>query len=325
LLLFFKKEVLPSLPSNHKMTHSPPLLVLSRIIIDDLHFADGTMRPATPGGAGLHAAAGAALWWPKIAPVAGVGADIHEVTRGMLRSERFVPDGLLLRDPCSTRSRLVYAPDGGRTETSILGPDHFARLEVHAGDIPDGLLPAAGIYIFRDTDAAFWHSIDRISTSLGIILWELHADAATQGHLPALHAILPRVDVFSLNLSEGRGLFGDMKPDAMLDALLAAGARIVLLRMGARGAIAATPSQRLHALPPPCDVIDETGGGNSFCGGFLASLCAAPGDIERALRRASASAACAIGQFGPAPLDTDRAEAFARATPIARLAQAAMA
>jgi sugar/nucleoside kinase (ribokinase family) len=307
------------------MTASQPLLVLSRIIIDDLYFADGSVRLATPGGAGLHAAAGAALWWPKIAPVAGVGADIHDVTHGLLLGERFTGDGLLVRDSRSIRSRLTYSPNGDRTETAILGADHFARLELYAGDIPPTLLPAAGIYIFRDTDPGFWGGIERLRTALGTILWELHADAATPDHAPALQTILPGVDVFSINLSEGWGLFGDVAPDIMLDRCLAAGARLVLLRIGARGAIAATPGQRLHALPPPCDVIDETGGGNSFCGGFLASLCAAPGDVALALRRASASAACAISQIGPATGDRQRAALLADATRIAQVPQAALA
>jgi len=307
------------------MTEPRPLLVLSRIIIDDLHFADGSVRADIPGGAGLHAAAGAALWWPRVAPLAGVGSDVHDVTHGMLLGERFTTDGLQVRDPHCVKSKLTYFPNGERTESSLLGADHFARLETSTADIPPSLLPASGIYIFRDTDEAFWQGVARIRASLGTILWELHADAATQDHMPALHVILPMVDVFSINLSEGRRLFGDVRPEFMLDTLLAAGARLVLLRMGARGAIAARPGQRLHALPPPCDVIDETGGGNSFCGGFLASLCAAPGDIGLALRRASASAACTIGQIGPALGDRQHATAFAEATRIVRMSQAAMA
>jgi sugar/nucleoside kinase (ribokinase family) len=243
----------------------------------------------------------------------------------MLLGERFATDGLLVRDPHCVRSKLTYFPNGERTESSLLGDDHFARLETSTADIPPSLLPASGIYIFRDTDSAFWHGIDRLKALLGTILWELHADAATQDNMSALRVILPMVDVFSINLSEGRGIFGDVQPDFMLDTLLAAGARLVLLRMGARGAIAATPEQRLHALPPPCDVIDETGGGNSFCGGFLACLCAAPGDIGLALRRASASAACTISQIGPAFGDSQRATAFAEATRITRMSQAAMA
>lgn len=302
-----------------------PLLVLSRIIIDDLHFADGSVRAGTPGGAGLHAATGAALWWPRIAPVAGIGSDIHGVTLGMLLGERFATEGLLPRDPYSARSKLVYLENGDRMETSLLGPDHFARLEVSTADIPPGLLPAAGTYIFRDTDADFWRGVEKMRPSLGTILWELQADASTPHHMPMLRALLPTVDVFSLNLSEGRGVFGDVPPAIMLDRLLAAGARLVLLRMGARGAIAATPTQRLHALPPPCDVIDETGGGNSFCGGFLASLCDAPDNIRLALRRASASAACTIGQIGPATGDLQSARALADETVIEPIPQAAMA
>ena len=307
------------------MTDPRPLLVLARIIIDDLHFVDGSVHAGTPGGAGLHAAAGAALWWPKIAIVAGTGSDIHDVTHDMMLGDRYVTDGLLVRDLFSVRSKLVYFPGGNRTETSLFGGDHFARLEASAADIPPSLLPAAGTYIFRDTDAAFWRELASMRASLGTILWELHADAATPAYLPALRDLLPVVDVFSVNLSEARGLFGDVPPETLLEKLFSAGARLVLLRMGARGTIAATTTQRLQATPPPCAVIDETGGGNSFCGGFLASLCAAPDDIGSALRHATASAACTIGALGPATGDRQRATVFADATVVTQLSQAVMA
>jgi sugar/nucleoside kinase (ribokinase family) len=45
-------------------------------------------------------------------------------------------------------------------------------------------------------------------------------------------------------------------------------------------------------------VVDVTGGGNAFCGGFLAGWCIRPGDLEHAGRCAAASAALAIAQIG---------------------------
>jgi sugar/nucleoside kinase (ribokinase family) len=291
-----------------------PLLVLARVIIDDLYFTDGSVRMAVPGGAGLYAAAGAAVWWPKVALVAGVGIDIHAVTDSLLLDQRFILDGLAVLDPHTVRSALVYLESGGRTETSRYGQVHFDRLETGPSDIPQALLPAAGIYIFRDAEADFWTALSPLRPELGAVLWELNAASAIPSQLAAIHAALPCADIFSLNLAESIGLFGDIAPDETLDRLLDAGARLVVLRMGALGALAATPTQRLRVRPPATKVIDETGAGNSFCGGFLAAWCAQPGDIAHALRCAAAAAASTLQQAGPpGPAARHTAPTFAAA------------
>ena len=87
--------------------------------------------------------------------------------------------------------------------------------------------------------------------------------------------------------------------------------------MGADGAFVATPDRRLRVTPPPVPVVDVTGGGNAFCGGFLAGWLLRPGDAEHAARCAAASAAHALGQFGPAnPLDHAQSRGWAEATGI---------
>ncbi|MCX5494022.1 carbohydrate kinase family protein [Kaistia dalseonensis] len=296
-----------------------PILAMTNLIIDDLWLADGTHHPATLGGAVVYAATAAAFWWPEVAMITGVGSDLEKVTRGRLRDFGLRTEGEIVRDKHTIQSRLVYFEDGERTETPAYGPDHFAGMELTPDEIPAALLPAAGTYIFRNLWPEFWASYETRRGDLGTTLWELQGDVAEIRHWPAIRAILPSVDIFSLNLTEARGILGIDDPDAILRELNRAGARTVVLRMGGEGALIGDAHRQLRLRPPPTPVIDVTGGGNAFCGGFLAGWCLKPGDLEHAARCAAASAARALAQYGPAnPRERAGLAALAATTEIDR-------
>lgn len=298
-----------------------PLLVLSNIIIDDLWFADGSNLPNTLGGAASYAAVAARLWWENVAIVTGVGTDFEEVTKGKLIASGLRDEGHLRRSPHTIQSRLVYRADGSRTETPAYGPEHFASLQVLPEDIPAALRPAAGTYAFRDLDMPYWASFERVRPDLGTVLWELQDDRIA-GRWSDISVLMRLVDLFSCNLSEARSLFADPRPEAMCDAVLATGVKAFVLRMGSEGALVATPTRRLRVTPPPAPVIDVTGGGNAFCGGFLAGWLLRPGDAEFAARCAASSAAHALGQFGPAnPLGHAQSRVWAEATGISPITE----
>ena len=112
-------------------------------------------------------------------------------------------------------------------------------------------------------------------------------------------ANLQLVDILSINRTEALRLYAT---GAVEDALLAAhadGARIVVLRMGGEGAVAYDGVQFVHIPAAPAVVVDVTGGGNAFSGGFLAGYCESGGDLVTAGRCAAVSAAYAIEQYGP--------------------------
>lgn len=289
-----------------------PILVSTNIIVDDVWLADGTHKGFILGGAAVWAAVGARAWWPEVGIIAGVGDDLEAVSGGQLRAFGLRPDGELSRDPHTIRSKLVYLPDGERTETPAFGPEHFARLQATPADFPATLLPAAGTYIFRDLWPEFWRTYRHRRTQLGVTLWELQADVAEARHWPDVRALLPELDIVSLNRSEAKGLLGIDDAEDAAKALLDAGARAVVLRMGAEGALIAMQSERVTLTPPASNVIDVTGGGNSFCGGFLAGWCQKPGDLEHAARCGAAAAAICIAQYGlPKPSHLADAPALA--------------
>jgi sugar/nucleoside kinase (ribokinase family) len=301
------------------MTDPKPVLILSNVIIDDLQFADGSSRPHTPGGAALYAAIAASQWWDDVAVVAGVGADFHQLVGEALHPHKLRHGGWINRDPHTIQSKLVYSPDGERTETAVYGSQHFAKMQLTPADIPTSLLPAAGTYIFRDLWPAFWSAWRALRGNLGYVLWELQFDVSSPPSLEDIASLLNEVDAFSLNLAEARALLGPISPQTMVTRLSDAGGRLIVLRMGGEGSLVYNGEQLLHVAPPPSVVKDVTGGGNAFCGGFLAGLCSRPFDLEHAARCATASAAATIAQHGLPPAnDRERLHLLYSKTVISR-------
>ncbi len=294
-----------------------PLLIVSNIIIDDLVLPDGTQRPGMLGGAATYAAIGAAGCWANVAVVAGVGRDFDAIVGDRLARLGIRCEGLLERDPRTIRSSLAYREDSERTETPVFGAAHFERMQLSPADVAQPLLPAAGSYVFRDLANEFWQAFQRRRPELGITLWELQASVAGAQHWPRVRELLSGVEIFSLNSTEAAGLLGTRDARRVAGEILHAGARVVVLRMGAAGALLATRERCLRLYPPASTVIDVTGAGNAFCGGFLGQWCATGGDLEAAGRAGAAAAALCMSAFGP-PERIDKAAlaAWAAATRV---------
>jgi len=86
-----------------------------------------------------------------------------------------------------------------------------------------------------------------------------------------LRALLAETDVFLPNAAEATRIAGLADVDAAARALASPGPTVVVVKLGAAGALAATPDGRLVRCPAlPIDPVDTTGAGDSFDAGFLA-------------------------------------------------------
>lgn len=94
---------------------------------------------------------------------------------------------------------------------------------------------------------------------------------------------------------------------AKAKSLLAAKARIVVYKMGARGAITITREGELKTGIYKTNALKPTGAGDSFMGGLLAGL-ANGGQLRESVLRGSASAAIVVSRVGCAPAMPTTAE-----------------
>jgi sugar/nucleoside kinase (ribokinase family) len=167
---------------------------------------------------------------------------------------------------------------------------------------------------------------ERRTESLGerferpIIIWEPVPDLCTPAELNNTYKALKYVDIISPNHEELGALFDFKHPsgvdkkaaESQVNKLLARGIGpmndgSVVVRSGKEGCFVASLNQRkwLPAYHQDASrVIDPTGGGNGFLGGFAVGLVRNDGDVVEAARWGSVAASFCIEQVGVPSLDT---------------------
>lgn len=126
--------------------------------------------------------------------------------------------------------------------------------------------------------------------------------------------VMGLADISLPSLEDVAALTGIDDPDRLADDALRRGARIVALKLGAKGSLVASAQER-HRIPPfPCRAIDATGAGDAFGGAFVTRILAGDGLLE-AGRYAAVTAALSTEGFGavdPVPRREEVEAALAR-------------
>lgn len=117
-----------------------------------------------------------------------------------------------------------------------------------------------------------------------------------------IHAAIGMSTIALPGLEDATALTGLTDPDAVADFYLRLGPAVVVLKMGAAGALLATPSGRTRIPAFPCRAIDATGAGDTFCGTFLARTLAGDAPIDAARYAACAAALSTTGYGAVAPI-----------------------
>jgi sugar/nucleoside kinase (ribokinase family) len=129
------------------------------------------------------------------------------------------------------------------------------------------------------------------------------------GAREALVNVLKEVDILLINEAEARSLSGQRQLLNIYDAVRAMGPRILVVKRGEYGVALFTPEGHFLAPAFPLrEVVDPTGAGDTFAGGFMGFLAAAEHTDLETLKRAALMgtvlASFTVEQFGTGALET---------------------
>jgi len=288
-------------------------LVCGNITIDDLVFHDGRVRMGILGGDGIYSALGASLWQKgvKISAVAGPDYPVQSL------AEMYGLDvsHVTYKDKPSLRNWGLYEKDGTRQFVFRNEKNQWAEYSPVPSDLPPEILEGAFVHCAPmpwDKQIA----LVRHARQCGAAFISLDPPFQFMEGMgkEKLGEGLGFVDAFLPSCQEVRALFPDLSPDEALERLVREFPHLkaIVIKLGADGAIGydrmtgekfSVPAYKAH-------VVDPTGAGDSFCGGFLA------GYLKTANARVSAlhgvvSASFIIeteGTFGMNCIDTKAAE-----------------
>lgn len=228
-----------------------------------------------PGGSAANCAVAAARLG---APVEFVGVTGSDYLAQMLiddLQDNGVGVGHLRRTAGPTAVVAVMVnPGGERTFYSFRG----AAMSVPYGPVPPDLIQPGDFlhlsgYSFQDEHSR--------QTALQLIALGKTAGAtisldpsfhSAQDFQDRLRPVMADIDIILPNSQEAGLMTGESVPERAAAVIRRLGPRIVVIKLGNEGCLLNSPRGDVRIRAYPAAVVDTTGAGDAFCGGFLAGL-----------------------------------------------------
>ncbi|MFC8513625.1 carbohydrate kinase family protein [Streptomyces sp. NPDC057257] len=226
------------------------------------------------GGSAAIMACGAARLGLRVAFAGRVGDDPAGAFARQALVARGVDTSHLVVDPQlpTPLTAIVTTADGDRA--ILTSPGCLAATGPE--DVPAGLLAAA-----RHVHSASFFLMPRLARSLAELFAEARAhgastsldtndDPAGRWDRALLDPVLKVTDVLLPNAAEARALSGESQPADAAGALARLGPTVVV-KDGARGALARAGTESVRVPALPVEPVDSVGAGDSFDAGFVAA------------------------------------------------------
>jgi ribokinase len=295
--------------------------------VDYLITPDGQARLREMGGNALYAAVGARVWSGQVGLLARVGENYPAGWMEALKQHgldvtgiRIVPGEQDMRtfyayldprtridtDPTSRFRRIgLPLPDDLRDYVhSTPGqddPDHYEPLAVQPEDWPSAYDGACALHL-SPISIRTHTNLPLRARQAGLM--QITIDPGERYMVPRLRThiealLADGVEAFLPSEQEIRSLLGNINLWDAAVGFARHGPRIVIIKAGDRGALVyERGSNRRTRVPPyPAHVVDTTGAGDSFCGGFMVGL-ATTHDAVRAAMLGTVSASFTIEGYG---------------------------
>ncbi len=279
---------------------TPRLVCLGNFTVDDVYMPGGSLVPQCMGGDALYAALGARLWEPQVELLAPLGNDIPKRTLEAMRATGFNLTDLPVRDIPTIHNRIFYDAHGGRRWEILATQQDFNTLSPEPEDIPDQYLKAQAFLVLAMTLDAQENLIGWLKEHTPATLALDTQEDYVLGNEARILRLIPRVDVFMPSAVEVFQLFGHHE---WLDAareFAKMGPKIVVIKCGEDGVLVLDRATGEWFMQEPVsrNVVDTTGAGDAFCGGFMAAYLQKPDDLRGAALAGSISASFALASFG---------------------------
>ena len=257
------------------------ILVVGSVALDSVETPFGKIENAL-GGSATYFSVAASFFYNNIYLVGVVGTDFPKEHVDFLISRGIDLDGLKqIEDGKTFRWGGSYIDDLNAAET------HFTDLNVFSNfqpKLPKSYQNAPYVFLANINPELQINVLRQMTTPKLVVCdtMNLWIDISQ----PMLLETLKEVDILILNDAEARQLTGEDNLTGAGKKILTFGPTRVIIKKGEHGAISLTEST-FFAAPayPLTNVVDPTGAGDSFAGGFMGSLATLNSFSEQSIRR----------------------------------------
>ncbi len=260
---------------------------MGEILIDFTYHSQSengmTLFEQNPGGAPANLLTAVQRLGGKTAFIGKVGKDMHGTfLKQTLENEGISSEGLVIDGDCFTTLAFVnLSPNGERSFSFARKPGADTRIcpeelrydliqnskIFHVGSLSLTDEPARSATIAALKYAKAENIIVSYDPNYRKMLWKDEETAAA-----GMQSILEYVDIIKISEEELTLLTKANTPEDAAAELLGKGISCVIVTLGEKGSYVANKNQAVCVPATPAEVVDTTGAGDSFMGGFLYQL-----------------------------------------------------
>ena len=245
---------------------------------DDIVLTDHRCRPNVLGGGALYSAVGAQMWAAQVGIHSVTGRPSIDAVRGAIGARGLDTEGIATIEGNGLQLWLLHESETDKQQVPKLTSSTAEEMDRGRGPLPAGYASARAFHIAPQSPAGSLENARRLRRLPGnpVVTLDLLSDAFIDrslymdlGFLDALTAFLP-------SEAEIARIWHPPDLRAWLRAQAAAHGCHTAAKLGAEGALVcdAGTGDLLHVPAFPARVVDTTGAGDAFCGGFVAGLAA---------------------------------------------------
>jgi sugar/nucleoside kinase (ribokinase family) len=273
------------------------LIAIGTLAYDNIETVDDK-REDVLGGSVVHFGVAASKFGP-VRTVGVVGNDFRDDDLEQLRGAGLDCEGVEVADGKTFRWGGRYEADWNTRHTLFTDLNVFEHFDPK---VPDGYRDSRYVFLANAAPAIQAKALDQCPQAEFVVAdtMNLWIDIA----LDDLKALLGRLDGLVLNDEEARMLSGESNLIRAAHRVREMGPRYVILKKGEHGAFLVGEDAHF-AIPayPVTEVVDPTGAGDSFAGGFMGYVAVSENLEARTLRRAmlygTVTASLCVEGFGP--------------------------
>ena len=257
------------------------ILVVGSVALDTVTTPFGEVREAL-GGSATHFSVSASFWSP-VRLVAVVGEDFTDAHRQPLVDRKVDLAGLTTSKGRTFRWSGSYGDDLNSALTLETQLNVFADFRP---EIPHAWRDTPLLFLANIDPELQWDVLEQVRGAKLVAADTMNYWIDSKPE--ALRKLLGRVDVLLINDGEISQLTGERNLNRAVAAVRRLGPQAIVVKRGEHGVLV-FQGESAFALPafPLDNVMDPTGAGDAFAGGFLGYLASRGLDGERDLRRAA--------------------------------------
>jgi len=266
------------------------LVTIGWLTVDDIVLQDGTTYMGMPGGGALYSAMGARVWSESVGIHGAAGRPHLAATRNAMARSGIDSTGVSSARGNGIEFWLLHESDVHKQQVPKKTSQPPTELDEDRGPIPAKYAAARGFHIAPQGPESGLAIARALSCGSSVVTMDILSDAIINVAPYRDLSWTAHVDAFLPSEAEIADIWAPSDPVAWLSDTAKSGRCHMVGKFGSRGVMVAEAwTGRLTEVPAiSMNVVDTTGAGDAFCGGFLAGLalgrdpvlCAAMGAVS---------------------------------------------